>query len=33
MLASLGPERTGQFPNDIVLNAKVIDVLIVITCR
>jgi hypothetical protein len=31
--ASLGPQRTGQLPDDIVLNAKIIDVLIVITRR
>jgi hypothetical protein len=33
MSASLGPERTGQFSDDIVLKAKVIDVLIVVTRR
>jgi hypothetical protein len=31
--APLGPQRTGQFSDDVILNAEVIDVLIVITRR
>jgi hypothetical protein len=31
--APLGPERTGQLPDDIVLNPKIIDILIRITRR
>jgi hypothetical protein len=33
MSASLGPQGTGQFSDDIVLKAKVIDVLIGVTRR
>src|SRR5215207_3309523 len=33
MSSSLGSQRTGQFSDDIVLNATIIDVLIVVTRR
>ncbi len=32
MSASLGPQRSGQFPNDIILKAKVINFIIRIVC-
>ena len=32
MSASLGPQRSGQFPNDIILKAKVINFTIRIIC-